>query len=497
MTQEQHSDVQAAPAPGVDLKRAWLALALLCIGQFMLSVDDTVVNVALPSIEKDFGFDQAGLVWVVNIYVLCFGGFLLLGGRTADLLGHKRVFLVSLVVFGAASVLTGAAMSDQVLVVARALQGLAAAFVAPSGLALVATSFQDSKDRAKALGIWGGITGIGMTVGVLLSGLLTSLFSWRWIFYINIPLTLVAFFGVLRVVKVDERMVRGKFDFLGAVSITGGLVLLLFAILQGERQGMIPPVMFSLIASVALLVSFGVIQRRASHPLIPRDVLRRSTLGACVLAFLTPAAFFGMFFMLTLYLQQVLHYSPMRTGLAYLGFNAAVMIGMAVSGTLVVRHGARNMLTVGMALSALGLSWLSFLPVDGSYWIHVLPGMLILGVGGSWSFITVTIFALSTVDESKSGIASGLLQASQQLGGAVGLGIIVAVANYRSSQLSGSPEAVQVGGFQAAFIVAAALSVLGVILTRIMVPANVRPSKGPGEAPALPGQSSAPSSAEQ
>jgi EmrB/QacA subfamily drug resistance transporter len=495
MTQE-HSDLQPAPVPGLGVTRPWLALALLCIGQFMLSVDDTVVNVALPSIEKDFGFDHAGLVWVVNIYVLCFGGFLLLGGRTADLLGHKRVFLTSLFLFGAASVFTGAVTSSKLLVAARALQGLAAAFVAPSGLALVATSFQDPKERAKALGIWGGIGGIGLTVGVLLSGLLTSFFSWRWVFFINVPLTLVAFFGVLRVVKADKPIARGKFDFLGAVSITGGLVLLLFAMLQGERQGMVPSVTFSLIASVVLLVSFGFIQRRATHPLVPRDVLRRRTIGACVLAFLTPAAFFGMFFMLTLYLQQVLHYSPMRTGLAYLGFNAAVMIGMAMSGTLVVRHGVRTMLTIGMALSAVGLFWLSFLPVDGSYWRHVLPGMVILGVGGSWSFITVTIYAVSTVDESRSGVVSGLLQASQQLGGAVGLGVIVAVANYRSSQLSGSPETVQVGGFQAAFIVAAALSILGVILTRIMVPAHVKQPTGPGEAPALPGQPSA-TSAEQ
>lgn len=449
----------------------------------MLAIDDTVVNVALPSIEMDFGFDHAGLVWVVNIYVLCFGGFLLLGGRTADLLGRRRVFLSSLFVFGAASVLTGAATSSAMLVAARALQGLSAAFVAPSGLALVATSFQDPKDRAKALGIWGGITGIGMTVGVLLSGVLTSLLSWRWIFFINVPLTLVALLGVLRVVNPDKPIAKGKFDFLGAVSITGGLVLLLFVMLQGERQGMASSVAVSLAASVVLLAYFARRQLRAPQPLVPRDVLRRSTLGACVLGFLTPAAFFGMFFMLTLYLQQVLDYSPMQTGLAYLAFNAAVMVGMGMSGALVVRFGVRTILTIGMFLAAAGLSWLSFLPVDGSYWRHVLPGMVILGLGGSWSFITVTMYAVSTVEESRAGVVSGLLQASQQLGGAVGLGAIVAVANYRASQLSGSPEAIQVGGFQAAFLVAAGLSVLGVVLTRIMVPAHVKQPASSSGAP--------------
>lgn len=483
MTQEQRSELEQASTTAPGVKQPWAALALLCVGQFMLTVDDTVVNVALPSVEKDFGFDQAGLVWVVNIYVLCFGGFLLLGGRTADLLGRRRVFLTSLFLFGAASVLTGAATSGELLVVARALQGLAAAFVAPSGLALVATSFQDANERAKALGIWGGIAGIGMTVGVLLSGLLTSLFSWRWIFFINVPLTLIAFVGVMRLVSADKPTTRGKFDFLGAVSITGGLMLLLFAMLQGERQGMGTPIIISLVASVALLANFVRIQLRAPHPLIPRDALRRSTLGACVLGFLTPAAFFGMFFMVTLYLQQVLDFSPMQTGLSYLPFNAAVMIGMGMSGTLVMRLGVRTMLTIGMFLAALGLSWLSFLPVDGSYWKHVMPGMMILGVGGAWSFITVTIYAVSTVDESRSGVVSGLLQASQQLGGAVGLGIIVSVANYRASQLSGSPEAVQVGGFQAAFIVAAALSVLGLVLTRIMVPAHVKQAARPGGTP--------------
>jgi len=463
-----------------DQNTKWRALLFLSIAQFMLVVDDTVVNVALPTIQRELQLTAQNLVWVVNGYILPFGGILLLGGRLADLYGRRKLFLLGVSLFTLASALNGAAWTSSVLLASRVLQGVGAALVAPAGLALVATLFDRPEDRAKALGIWGGLQALGLTVGVLLSGILTAYASWRWIFYVNVPFGLLAIFGVRALVAPSEPRAQGAVDLVGGVTVTGGLGLLLLFLLRLKDTG-VEGGAGVLAGAVALLVIFVIQERRAPTPMVPLKLLTSGrVVVANLLAFTIPAAFFAMFFLLTLHMQRVLKYSPLQAGLAYLGFAFPVMFGIGLCTKLVLRYGARVLLTAGMAISAVGLIVFGHLTVDGTYLREILPGMVLLGVGGGWSMVTVTIFALGNVPKSESGLASGLLNASQQLGGAVGLAILVSVAYWRSATSGApSPELAQLTGSQAAFYLGAAISAVAAMVAAISVPSGLTENVDP------------------
>jgi EmrB/QacA subfamily drug resistance transporter len=461
-------------------------LASLLFVQFMLVVDDTVVNVALPTIQRELGFSQVSIVWVANSYFLFFGGFLLLGGRSADLFGARRILIAGLGLFGLASLLNGLAISPAMLVMARVLQGLGAAFVSPSALALVTTLHEDEQGRAKALGMWGAAGALGTVFGVVLSGLITNYLSWRWIFFINVPPTLFAAFIAWRRMPAKPALLQsGSFDMLGAALVTSGVLSLIYALIGAEQAGWASTQTLGLLGlALGLLGVFVWHERRAAHPLVPLQFLReRNTAAANVTGLLLTTTFFGMFFLLTFYMQRVLGFSPLQTGLAYLGFSAGTFMGVGISSQLVPRLGMKYVLAIGMAINALGMLFLSRLPVEGTYWVDVLPRMLVVGLGGSWSFVAVTVASVAKLEAKMSGIGSGMLNASQQVGGALGLSVLVSVATHYGGVLAaaGTPAlAAQVQGQQVAFTVGAGFCVLAVVLALVFID-NLKPK------PAAPG----------
>ncbi len=456
----------AAGMDGAAARRRWLTLGVLAAAQFMVFLDETVVNVALPSIKEGLGFSQAGLAWVVDAYILLVGGFLLLGGRAADIFGRRRIFLVGTAIFGVASLLDGLAQSQATLVGARALQGFGAALATPAALALVTTLFPKGKGRDKALGIWGGLSGLGFATGVLLGGVITDLFEWRWVFLINVPVALVVLAAVPRLVGESRPAGRPGFDLAGAAAVTGALTTFVYAVLETGSNGWLSLKTAGLLsAAAALLAVFVLVERRSSAPLVPgRLVRRRTTIAANVVQFAVAASLISSFFLLTLYLQQVLGYSPLRAGLAYIPLAATFALAMGSAGWLAPRLGVRPLIAGGLAISAAGLVLFARLPVEGDYLADVLPALLLMALGGGWALVSVTMAALANVEEKASGLASGLLNSSAQLGGAVGLAVLAAIAADRTSDAlaSGSaPLAARVDGFQLAFLIAAAISLAG------------------------------------
>jgi EmrB/QacA subfamily drug resistance transporter len=444
-------------------RRRWLALAVLAMAQFMVFLDETVVNVALPSIKGDLGFSQAALAWVVNAYMLTFGGLLLLGGRVADLFGRRRMFLAGTALFGTASLLAGLAPSEGMLVGARALQGVGAALATPAALALLTALFRAGAERVKALGIWGALSGLGFAVGILLGGAITDLASWRWVFLINVPVALATLALVPRLVAESRVAGRRSFDLAGAVTVTAGMTMLVHALLKTSDYGWRSPATYALVAAaIGLLGAFAIIESRSAAPLIPAGVLhRRMTLVPNVLQLLLGASAISTLFLLTLYVQQVLGYTPLEAGLAYLPLAAGVAAATALANHLVPRLGPRLLAGAGLATTAAGLVVLGHAPVAGNYYADVLPGLILVGLGAGLSFVSITTAALARVEEAAAGLASGLLSTAVMLGGALGLAVLAGVASARGNDLldSGStPLAALVGGLQLAFLLAAAVS---------------------------------------
>src|SRR5512146_3593479 len=419
------------PAAGARHDRKWLVLALVVAAQFMVVLDVAIVNVALPSIKTDLHFTQESLQWVVTAYAILFGGALLLGGRMSDLLGRRRLFMAGLVLFTASSLLDGLAWSEGSLIAFRALQGLGAALLSPAALSILTTTFAEGRDRNLALGIWGAVSGSGGAAGVLLGGALTSAFDWSWIFFINVPVGALVFALAPRLLRESRADVAHRhFDVPGAVSITGGLMLLVYAMTRAVQHGWgTTETIVLLAASVALIAAFVGIELRSKAPLLPMRMFRLRTLSGSNLAgLLMGGAVFSQFFLLTLYMQQVLHYSALQTGVAYVALTLTIIVFANVSQALALRVGIRTLLPVGLLLAAAGLVLYARLPVEGHYFWDLFPAFMLSGLGMAFAFIPMTIGALAGVRPADAGIASGLINTTQQIGGAVGVAAATTIA---------------------------------------------------------------------
>ncbi len=455
-------------------RRKWLALALLSAVQFMVVLDIAVVNVALPSIQVDLGFSQENLQWVISAYALVFGGFLLLGGRAADLLGRRRVFLVGVVVFTVASLLAGLAWSEASLIGARALQGLGAAIISPAALSILSTTFAEGRERNIALGVWGAVGGFGAAAGVLLGGILTDALSWEWIFFVNVPVGALAF-SLAPLLLGESRDARVRtFDLPGAVLVTGGLSLLVYAITQAGRDGWLAGETLAFFAAaLGGLAGFAVWELRHSEPLMRFGIFRiRTVSGANVAGLIMGTAMFAMFLMLTLYMQQVLGYSAMRTGLAYLAVAGTAIVWSAVAAQLVTRVGVKPVLVTGMATLTAGLVYFTQVSVGGSYLGDLLPGFLLIGVGIGFSFVPISIAALAGVQAAEAGLASGLINTTQQIGGALGIAALSTIATTRTADAvaagTAAPAAL-VDGFTAAFVAGAIVAAAGIVAALTLI----------------------------
>src|SRR4051794_26521265 len=421
----------------------WVVLVLICLAQFMVILDATIVNVALPSIQKDLGLSEANLQWVINGYTLVFGGFLLLGGRLGDLLGRKRLFLIGLVIFTAASLMNGLAQSEGMLIGFRALQGLGAALISPAALSIISTTFEEGAERSKALGVWAAIAIGGSAIGLILGGVLTQAFSWPWIFFVNVPVGIVAFVLSLRLVPEsrDEQAER-HVDVGGAVTVTGGLMALVYAIVKAETSGWGATTTIAFfVLSALLLASFIVIELRSKAPLVRLSIFRiRSLSTANIVMFLVASGMFAMFFFNTLYIQRVLGYGPLKAGLAFLPFTAGIMVSAGIASQLATRIGVRIVAAVGMVLSVIGMLLLTQLPVDGTYLANVLPSLLISSLGMGAVFMPLTLVATTGLEDDDQGLASGLFNTSQQIGGALGLAILSTIAASRTASAGGAND---------------------------------------------------------
>jgi EmrB/QacA subfamily drug resistance transporter len=440
----------------------WVVLVLICLAQFMVVLDATIVNVALPSIQNDLHLSEASLQWIVNAYTLVFGGFLLLGGRAGDLLGRKRLFLIGLVVFTGASLLDGLASSEGVLVGSRALQGLGAALISPAALSIISTTFEEGKERAKALGVWAAIAIGGSAVGLILGGVLTQYFSWPWIFFVNVPVGVIGFVLSLRLIPESrDTLAHRSYDLAGAVTVTGGLMALVYAIVDAETAGWGSGKTLGFFAlAIVLLVSFVAIEARAKAPLVRLSIFRvRSLLTANITMFLAMSGMFAMFFFNTLYIQRILGYGPLKAGLAFLPFTAGVMISAGIASAIATRVGVRIVAAAGMLLSAAGLVLLTQLPVDGSYLVNVLPSIALSSLGMGAVFMPLTLVATTGLDDEDQGLASGLFNTSQQVGGALGLAVLSTIAASKTSSTGGSTAHALVIGFHWAFAAGAVVMV--------------------------------------
>jgi EmrB/QacA subfamily drug resistance transporter len=452
------------------LERRWIALILLCVAQFVVVLDASIVNVALPTIGRALHFSESNLPWVVNAYVLTFGGFLLLGGRMADLLGRRRVFMGGLVLFALASLAGGLATTSGQLIAARAVQGLGAAILSPAALSIVTTTFQDGAERNKALGVWGAVAGSGGAAGVLLGGALTDGLGWEWVLWVNVPIGLIAA-AIAPALLAESRATgeRRHFDVAGAVSVTAGLSLLVYTLVDANDAGWGSAQTIGLLAlSVALLAAFVVIERRTASPLMPFRIFRLRTLtGANVVGLLIGASLFSMFFYISLYMQQVLGYSAIHAGLSYLPLAISIIISAGIASQLVTKIGFKSVLAAGMVLIAAALVWFSQISVQGSFLSDILGPSLLAAVGLGFAFVTSTIAAVSGVEEREAGLASGLINTSQQIGGALGLAILSAI----SISVIGSSHAPAdlTDGFRSAFLAGAGFAVLGLVATLTLI----------------------------
>jgi EmrB/QacA subfamily drug resistance transporter len=453
-----------------------LALVLLAMTQFVIVIDASIVNVALPSIGAHLHFSRDDLSWVVNAYTLTFGGFLLLGGRLADLLGRRRMFMIGLVVFSLASLAGGLAQSEAWLIAARAVQGLGAAIVSPAALSIITTTFAEGAERNRALGIWGAVAGAGGAAGVLLGGILTSGLSWRWVLFVNVPIGIIAaVLAPLLLLESSSEDGTEGLDVPGAVTVTAGLALLVYAVVDAVNVGWgSTGTLLRIAGALVLLAAFVLIERRQRHPLLPFSIFRLRTLrSANIVGLLIGMSLFSMFFFISLYMQDVLHYSPIKTGISYLPLAVGIIISAGIASQLVTRIGFKPVLGGGLLLIAGGLTWFSRVPAPGgSFAADVLGPSLLAAFGLGFSFVSVTIAAMTSTKPHEAGLASGLINTSQQVGGALGLAILATVANSRTQSLlsTGVHSSVALTkGFDLAFLVAAGFAVAGAILTAVLI----------------------------
>jgi EmrB/QacA subfamily drug resistance transporter len=493
------------PGPSPEQPRAtrhdvnpWLVLVLVCFAQFMVVLDATIVNVALPSIQRDLQFSATELQWVINSYTLVFGGFLLLGGRAADLVGRRVLFVGGVLLFSFASLLNGLASSSEMLVAARGLQGLGAALVSPAALSIVTTTFREGPERTKALGVWGAIAAGGGAFGLLLGGILTDSLSWEWIFFVNVPIGILAAVLSWRFIPESHAEQRpDSFDIAGAVAVTAGLIVMVYAIVKAEAFGWGSARTLGLAAlAVALLAAFVAIERRSRAPLVRLGIFRvRSLLGANLVMVVVAGGLFANFFFSSIYVQEILGYDPLEAGLAFLPVTAGIVIGSGISQVAVKTIGVRGTTMIGMTVAAAGLFVLAQADVGGTYVGTLLPGLIPMSVGMGLTFVPVTLIATTNVAAADAGLASGLFNTSQQVGGALGLAVLSTLAVDRTASVIGdlgrAPQPSEqatalVEGFQVAFIGAGVLMLIGVVLLGVLVRrrdvANVNPA-----APVMPG----------
>jgi EmrB/QacA subfamily drug resistance transporter len=475
-------------SPALDPKR-WKALALLSVAYLMVVLDLSIVNVALPSIQTDLGFSPEDLQWIVSGYALTFGGFLLLGGRMGDLLGRRLVFMIGLAAFAAFSLLAGFATSPEMLIVARLLQGAAGAILSPSVFSIVSVMFTEGSERNKALGILGAVAGSGAAIGVLLGGVFTQYVGWEWIFFVNIPIGLGALLLAPRYVRESRADGLTKhFDTAGAVTVTGSLMLLVYGLTQSTNAGWASLQTIGVLAgSAVLMAAFLAIELRSRSPLVPLGFFRRRTpTGANIVGLGLGTTVFGMFFLLSLYMQQVLGFSAMQTGTAYLAIALTAVVSSGVSQALVTRIGVKPVLATGMSLLAGGLLYFTQVSPQGSYVGDLLPGFLLVGVGLGFSFVPVSIAALAGIGDREAGLASGLINTTQQVGGALGLAVLATISTTRTENLLASgtePASALTTGFAAAFWVGVGFALLSLAATLLALrkrdlelPAEVAPA---------------------
>jgi EmrB/QacA subfamily drug resistance transporter len=467
--------VLSPSAPARAPSSRWLILVIACMAQFMVVLDATVVNVALPAIQRGLHFSSGNLQWVVNAYTLVFGGFLLLGGRAADLVGRKRLFVAGVVLFSLASLLNGLAQSSTMLILGRGLQGLGGALVSPAALSIITTTFTENSERTRALGVWSAIAAGGGAVGLLLGGALTDLVSWPWIFIVNVPVGLITLVMALRSVP-ESRAELGhrSFDLAGALSVTAGLVVLVFGIVKAQNYGWGSARTIALLAGgVALLAAFLLIERRSVAPLMRLSIFRVRTLAvADGVLLLVASGMFGMFFFASLYVQEILGYSPLRAGLAFLPVTAGIVIGAGLAQQLIGRLGVRNVALGGIVLAAIGMGVLTQLPVHGSYVGNLLVGLLPMSIGMGLTFVPITLLGTGGVGDDDAGLASGLFNTAQQVGGSLGLAILSTLAASQTSSLlhgadgAGATGAIaaRVSGYHVAFLAAAIMLAIGALI---------------------------------
>ena len=451
-------------------RRRWPALYVLCLGVLMIVLDTTIVNVALPSIRTDLRFSETGLVWVVNAYMLTFGGFLLLGGRLGDLYGPRRVFLIGLALFTVASLACGLAQGQAMLLVARAVQGLGGAVVSAVALSLIMNLFTEPGERAKAMGIYGFVCAGGGSVGVLLGGVLTSLLSWHWIFLVNLPIGVAVALLCLRLIAPGERRLAQTLDWAGAITITSSLLLAVYAVINGNESGWLSARTLGLLgAALVLLASFVVIESRVAQPLMPPGLFRHRNLAmANIAGVLWAGAMFAWFFVSALYMQLVLRYTPLQVGLAFLPANLVMaFLSLGASARIVMRWGIRGPLAVGLWMAAVGLALFARAPAGGHFAIDVLPAMLLLGVGAGIAFNPMLLAAMNDVDPQDSGLASGVVNTSFMMGGSLGLAVLASVAAARTAavQAGGASELIALNsGYQMAFAIGAVFATVAGLL---------------------------------
>jgi EmrB/QacA subfamily drug resistance transporter len=475
MTEALAPTATVIESPPSSATSKWLVLVIACMAQFMVVLDASVVNIALPSVQRGLHFAPANLQWVVNSYTLVFGGFLLLGGRAADLLGRKRLFVAGVLLFSAASLLNGFAQSSGMLIIGRGLQGLGGALVSPAALAIITTTFTDAGERTKALGVWSAIAASGAAVGLLMGGVLTDIASWRWVFFVNLPVGIITIALALRYVAESRVEVEHRsFDLAGAVTVTSGLIVLVYGIVKAQTYGWGSGKTIGLLAAAFVLLSlFLIIEARSKAPLMRLSIFRIRALavGDSVLL-LVASGMFGMFFFASLYVQEILGYSPLRAGLAFLPVTAGIIIGAGLAQQLIKRVGVKNVSTAGIALASLGMLVLTQLPVHGSYVSDLLVGLLPMSLGMGLTFVPITLMGTSGVRDEDAGLASGLFNTAQQVGGSLGLAILSTLAASQTARvLDGtSPAAVlaaRVSGYHVAFLAAAIMLAAGVVILNV------------------------------
>jgi EmrB/QacA subfamily drug resistance transporter len=480
----------------MDRRTRWLALIVLCMGDLMIVLDTTIVNVALPSIREDLAFSETSLAWVVNAYLLTFGGFLLLGGRLGDLFGHRKLFLIGLTLFTAASLACGLAQSQETLIAARAVQGLGGAVVAVVALSLVVTMFTDPGELAKAMGVISFVAAGGGSIGVLLGGVLTDVLDWHWIFLVNIPIGIAVFAASVRLLPAGQ-VASGerRMDLAGAVTVTVGLMVAVYAIVNGNDQGWTSGQTLGLLGVAAALIAlFLAVEMRSRAPLMPLGMFRlRNIATANIVGVLWAAGLFAWFFLSALYMQLVLGYSPLEVGLAFLPANLIMAaFSVALSAKLVTRFGIKLPLSAGLGVAAVGLLLFARAPVDGTYVVDVLPAMILLGCGGGVAFNPLLLAAMSDVEPQDAGLASGVVNTAFMMGGALGLAVLTSLAASRTDSLAAGgdgPLAALTGGYHVAFVVGAAFAAAAAVVSAVRFRTGT--SAGAHESEGAPGRPAA------